>query len=235
MSFRLFTRSLLMAAAVAALALQTSLAVADTVTFELDYEFSGGEQPSGTAPWLRAVFEDVGANQVTLTLESLLNSGREFVSEWDFNFSPDTSVGGLAITHQSGVQADSVSTGTNAFKADGDGWFDIQFLFPQSGDRFTQGSTSVYQISGSGINAQSFNHTSAPGGGNGTYYSAAHVQGIGPGARLSGWIGAAGSVVDEDEPIGGGAAVPEPSSMALLGMGCLSMLGVGWRRKARAV
>jgi hypothetical protein len=76
--------------------------------------------------------------------------------------------------------------------ADGDGNFDIQFIFPDSGiTRFEAGETSVYYISynGAGItSASSFNFLSSEGGGQGTHHSAAQVQGI-TANDYSGWIG----------------------------------------------
>ncbi len=35
---------------------------ANTITFNLNYEFSGGQSPSGSPPWLIAIFKDIPSN-----------------------------------------------------------------------------------------------------------------------------------------------------------------------------
>lgn len=119
-----------------------------------------------------------------------------------------------------GSAPNSIGTGVDAFKADGDGWFDILFDFPpppgSQNARFTAGETVVYDITYTGpIDVNSFDFSSAPGGGNGTFLSAAHVQQTGGGSG-SGWIG---------------AAVPEPATALLLGGGLVA-LAAGRRRSA---
>ena len=67
----------------------------------------------------------------------------------------------------------------NAFKADGDGYFDIMFDFPQEEEeRFTIGETVVYDITYvEPIDVYAFDFVSDTGGGQGTYHSAAHIGG----------------------------------------------------------
>ena len=133
----------------------------------------------------------------------------EFVSAVYVNFNPALDPDDLTITpFDQSASAPSISTGTNAFKADGDGFFDILFDFPpppgSSAAKFTAGESVVFDLSfTSPIDVSDFDFDSAPGGGNGSYRGAAHVQGIGAGGNDSGWIG-------------NGASVPEPAVAALL-------------------
>lgn len=82
-----------------------------------------------------------------------------------------------------------------AYKADGDGLYDISFdMPPPPGDlasRLTNGEKLIYDIGyTSAINVSSFKFFSAPDGGQGAYLAAAHIQGIGDGsATNSGWVG----------------------------------------------
>lgn len=190
---------------------------AGSIIFELNYEFSGATQPNGTPAWLRATFTDVTGG-VELKMESLLQSSSEFVSKWYFNLDPALNPGSLSFAHSAGGPlATSISTGVNAFQADGDGRFDIRFTFSNAGpSRFNGTDTVSYLItSPQTISASSFLFDSVEGGGAGTYMTAAHVQGIND--ADSGWIGASD-------------VIPEPGTVMLL----LSSLGLIAVRRRRA-
>lgn len=182
-----------------------------TLTFDLSVEYSGGTPPSGAAPWLRAEFADVTGG-VQLTLTGLLTTN-EFVTEWDFNLDPGLTPMWLGFSSVIGPIA-TISTGVDLFKADGDGRYDIEFLFPTAppSTRFNGTDQSVYLITSSeAISASSFNFLSAPAGGSGPFVTAAHVQGIGPGANLSGWV-----------------TTPEPTSL----LGFATLIGIApYRRR----
>ena len=107
--------------------------------------------------------------------------------------------------------------GQDANKADGDGWYDIYMAFDTSGGTKFEGTESiVFNITGgAGLNAESFNLESVPGGGNGTYVSAAHVQGISYGEG-SAWIGDGSQPPPPSVPDGG-------STLMLLGMAVISL------------
>lgn len=184
------------------------------VVFNIGMEFSGGADPSGPAPWLRATFEDVPGG-VTLRMESLLNSPSEFVGNWSFNFDPtlDPTLLGFAL-QSGGPAAQSIDTGVNAFQADGDGRYDIRVNFSQANgpNRFNEDDVVTYLITHpASIAASSFDFLSAPAGGHGPFSTAAHVQGIGQNGQLSGWV-----------------TVPEPASLAGL---ILAGLALARRRR----
>lgn len=195
------------------------------LTFEFNTEFSGASTPSGTAPWLTATFSDAGVGVVTLSLVSDLEASSEFFSEVSFNLDPAFNPTILSVLNTGGTAPTSIQTGTDAFKADGDGFFDLLFAFPTAGGpgnlRFDNSDTSTYTITCAGcvgFNADSFNFLSVNPGGAGPQFAAAHVQGIGEGGENSGWIAP--------------SPVPEPGTLLLLASGLIGA-GAGSRRFRR--
>lgn len=221
-----------LAVALTALSLLSTVGTAQATVFEIDFKTSGAF--SGTAPgspgpntvFATAIFDDHGGSgSVTLTMNVLSNlSSGAYVNDWYFNVS-SAPLGG--ITFVSGVQASAsptpVENGSNAFKADGTGgYFDFAFHFkPSNPGELGQGHTSVYTLTGAGITANSFNSVSVPGPGGG-YLSALHVQGYGNSVWIAGTQGDPGG--------GGGAQIPEPATLALIGLG---LFGVAATRRRR--
>ena len=203
---------------------------ATSIQFDFNHEFSSGTPPAGTAPWLRAIFTDVGVDTVSLKISAVNLSPTEFVSGWYFNLDPlmnanNLVFGGPAV-NSGAVTSPGIQTGKDKFKADGDGKYDILFSFATSGgatERFTAGDSITFTLSGIlGLTADDFNFLSAPAGGHGPFISAAHVQGIGGG--LSGWVDPILIIPPDDTdkvPDGG-------STIVLLGVGML-LLGCGRR------
>lgn len=196
---------------------------AHAVSFGLNVEYTGGAEPQGAPPWLKATFEDVKAEvpTVQLTMDASGLTDSEFVGAWYFNLADELTTSlSLLINNQSGPLA-SVSRGLNSFRAGnnlGDG-FDLFFDFPQAnGDRFGAGLISTFTISGKGLSAESFNLVNVPKEGTGTFYSAAHVQSIGS-SKGSGWIAASDT-----------KQIPEPSILLSLGLGIVG-LGLIARKK----
>ena len=197
----------------------------------IDQVFSGSVTPTGSQPWLTAIFEDTGLPpgevKVTLSVTGLVQP--EKVDEWDFNVD-NGSTGNPAIdpttlafsapTKTGTFDDPTINTGINAFKADGDGKYDIQFMFSTAnGHEFGAGESVMYTITGpASLTAESFSFLSQPAGGAGPFYSAAHILSIGQGGN-SVWA----------SPISPpGTPAPEPAAIVLgLMAGCAA---IGLRR-----
>lgn len=205
-----------------------------TLIFELDTFYSNSNEPNGNAPWLRATFEQKDSYTVTLTLDNLLQSSDEFVSNWYFNFDPLANAANLIFN-----PVGTTDSGNDDFTGvGGSGRYDIEFSFDTSNspssNRFTTGKQFVYDITLSNgdasllsLDEEDFNYLST-GGGNGTYYSSAHIQGIGEDAELSTFI--ASECLDENEcgggddgGGGGGQEIPEPGTLLLFAIALLAV------------
>jgi hypothetical protein len=205
-----------MAVAVAVSLVLASGARGGLITFGLDEEFSGGAPPEGTVPpaWLTVTMDDGADGKVTLTLAATNLTGSEKVKEWCLNLDPSFDPENLAFAKvgKTGAFNDpTISKGTDAFKADGDGYYDIEFAFDQTGkasNNFGAGESIEYTVklsSGGTLTAASFDFLSADAGGHGPYPTAAHVLSIGTDAK-SGWVTA-----------------PEPASFLLVGLGVIAI------------
>lgn len=209
-------------------------AQATIVSYNLDFEFSGGDEPEGPPPWMTVSFDDGGGTgSVLLTISTAGLVEQEIAEAVYLNFdTANFDVTQLVFTPGGAntAVASSISLGVDAFKADGDGWYDILVDYPPPpGNGATllgAGETVTYTITLAGITADSFDFLSTPGGGNGVFHAAAHILRIDSTAGEnagSGWIG------DTNGPPP--PEIPEPMTMLLFGTGLVGLAGA--RRRMR--
>jgi hypothetical protein len=224
-----FVTALLLALA-ATLALRAGAARGAVLVYEIGIAFSTdafGTLPAGSPPWIVATFDDGGgAGSVTLTLENVNLVGGEFTREWDFNLDPLLDPDDLLFSAPVKVGAfddPTIDLEIDAHQAGGDGKYDIEFMFATSNagggiHRFGPGEKATYTITGiPTLTASSFEFLSAPGGGLGPFFPAAHIQGI----------------ALEEENASVWATTPEPSAIRLALVAASALAAVGFRRLLR--
>lgn len=189
--------------------------------------------PAQDPPWLRATFAEDSGGAVLLTLEAVGLTIPEYVQAWYFNFDPTLDVEALTISYLSGVQPSDIKQQENAFNADGDGYFDILFDFPNANNgRFGANDVSVFRITpstnaGYSISPWSFAFESQDGNHDpnyqrdwGPYVSAAKIGGTGEDGEDSAWVHA--------------HIIPEPASLVIWSLMGAGGLALAWRRRRKA-
>ena len=217
---------------------------ATTLEFSLDTSFPGSDKPDpdGTGPWLNALFDDENiAGSVLLTLSATLTDpdpgDPNKVGLWYFNLDEEIKPNSLSFEVQGSPTAPEATIKTGNKKADGDGWYDIEFAFPTSASNPFDNSDSITYLitSDDDILATSFNFPSVPnpGGvsGEDLWYTAAHIQSILT-APYSTWIGDGNGGDVGNGPVPGGDPIPEPATMLLLGSGLIGF-AVSGRKKLK--
>jgi hypothetical protein len=218
---RLFTlRKLAVSLALfAVITLSSALtAQADPVTFVLGgADFSGPTANTGGNITVH-IQNIAGGVRVTVT-NNLVDPGA-FLGALYLNTSvaPLAGATGTCVScAATGGQTMSFSFGSDAFQADGDGRYDIFVNFAtDAASRLTPGEVIVFDITSStgGFTSDSFLVFSAPGGGNGPFQAAAHLQGLPNGES---------DFVSE---------IPEPASLLLIGSGLVGV-ATGLRKRLR--
>lgn len=211
---RKFAISLAMFAVVAFASAMT--AQADPVTFVLGgADFSGPTANTGGNITVH-IANIAGGVRVSVT-NNLVDPGA-FPSSLFLNTSVAPLAGALGTcvdcTATNG-QTMAFNFGSDDFQADGDGRYDILIAFStENANRLLAGETVIFDLTSTtvGFTSDSFLVFSAPGGGNGPFRAAVHIQGLPNGQ--SDFV----------------AEVPEPTSMILLGSG-LATLAAGLRKR----
>ena len=186
------------------------------VIYQFDNTFSG-TNPTGPAPWVTASLLDISPGTVELGVSNVNVTTSEKISELYLNINTNYNPGNLQFTFlggSTGVTAPQPSLGTDNFKADGDGKYDILFQFSQPPtNSFGAGDYLIYKITGiPTLTSADFVYLSTPAGGHGPFFSAIHVQGIAAtsvtdSGNYSGWVSPSQVTI---------VAAPEPAAGALL-------------------
>src|SRR5262245_52585094 len=94
-----------------------------------------GTPPAGATPWTSMLFEDSVPGTVFLTISNGGLTASEFIGELDFNLRTNLNPNSLVFNNVGGggvFGLPSIATGLNFEKADGDGFYDIEFTFGTS-------------------------------------------------------------------------------------------------------
>lgn len=178
-----------------------------------------GGTPGGAPPWLRATFTQLNPTTVDLLLEAVNLTSTEFVSEWWFNVNPTILPTSLSFAFQSGTAGpwNSLTAAQDGITNAG-GVFDFDLGWPTSGMqggalRFTDDETALIRITRiGGLLESDFNWTSGGSGDAANVLALAHIQAITspPGSSKV------------SPTVNGGGSVPEPGSLALVGIAALA-------------
>jgi hypothetical protein len=191
---------------------------ASEILYQFNTPFPSDSSPAGPSPWILASFSNAAPGTVFLTISNTAISKSEFASELYFNLNTNLNPHNLVFTLVSsngGFSAPTINhNSANAYKADGDGKYDIRFNFGTANAKtFTFGEFVTYQITGiASLTALDFGYLSAPAGGSGPFFAAGHIQGVPSHCGSSTWI----------EPCNGPiivvpiVPVPEPAPAILL-------------------
>jgi hypothetical protein len=169
-----------------------------------------GDTPVGSTPWANVSIVDSGADTVTVTVTNLTDpADGQFLTALYLNIDPFVDVTASNFVGGDIFNPDNtVLDGEDAFHT-ANYTFDLFANFDTSnsgGTRFNGGDSVSFDLSGDGLSSASFLVASSKDGSPDTF-GMIHIQGIPGDGEGSSKIG----------------TVPEPASMAVLGLGALAL------------
>lgn len=181
------------------------------LVFNLDTIYTGAT-PGGSPPWVTVTITDIGVDMVNLRVDHNASSAAgQFVSNLYLNLDPF--IGSMTISNEvnANKRDGAIALSLNGINGAAGNQFDMGISFETSNagggvNRLKPGEFWSADLTAVGLSSANFNAVNNNG-----LYNGAHMQGIAGG--LSGHI----------------TTVPEPGSIAALGLGALALL----RRRAR--
>lgn len=194
---------------------------AATVAFCFSVDFSSPDEGSACpscpdGDWVTVTISNNATGGVLLEIAANNLQNEERLKDLFLNLSPALAATDLQFANPTQAVGDydlpEIFLGNNAFKAAGDGYFDIWFRFSSPPQRcFKAGDLLRYDVTiGSGeLRAEDFNYWShVVDEGAGPFLAAAHILSTGGEAEQSAWIG----------------AIPEPAPLVFWITGVLVLL-----------
>ena len=211
------------------LAVAASGANAATFSVDLNKYLTGTEGYNWT-PFTVATltFTDIGPDTVSVSIQHYANSlaGDQFISAIWFGINP--LVDPLVQANQTPANIfnggiNIAPNGHNGIGANYNFQLELEQLFKNGAqNRFEEGTTASFTLSGLGVDAMDFATTA--NGGSGLINAAIHLQGLPTGASIK-----VGGYNEEFPPT---EVVPEPASMAMAGFAAFA--AIAGRRRAKA-
>ena len=224
----MFKRAATVALLMGAVLMGARPAQATAIDFAFTTNF--GTTPT-TGTLLGRLSDTPGNGDLLLTLIAAFGPDGASLDNVYFNFTDAKNVLDLNValfSDTSGGSYLNTSLGSNLYRADGDGYFDMRLNFSTGANPPQFGPTDTIQFllssSSADLALADFIELSFPGPGEspGPFFGAAHVQNIAPNGNST-WLGVGVRPTPFSEPPGDPVPVPEPASLMLLGSGLVAV------------